>query len=93
MSKKGKDGQAQAGPDPSIPDWNDITAALTPQAVPGSSQPAQLSLAAGPAGQHRTPHDPVRILLDLAGAGMIVTVLCGLRRARNDSRPRPALWL
>jgi hypothetical protein len=33
------------------------------------------------------------MLLDLAAAGLIATVLLGLQRARAESRPRRALWL
>ena len=92
--KKNKDGQDTAEADPSIPDWNDINAALTPDAlVPHGDQPAELSLAAGSPGHHRPVHDVGRMVLDLTAAGLIVTVLSGLRRARLESRPRPALWL
>jgi hypothetical protein len=89
-----KDGQEEeyAG-DPSIPDWNDITAALTPEAVPGSGGESELSFGLGPAGENRPGPDVGPILLQLLAAGMIVTVLLGLQRARNDNRPRPALWL
>jgi hypothetical protein len=79
--------------DPSIPDWNTITAALTPEAVAAGDQPEELSLAGGPAGHHGPGPDPVRMLLDLAAAGLIATVLLGLQRARAESRPRRALWL
>jgi hypothetical protein len=90
---KTKDNQAEVAAEPSIPDWNTITDALTPEAVAAGDQPAEVSLAGGAPGHHGPRHDPVRMLLDLAAAGMIATVLSGLRRARNDSRPRPALWL
>jgi hypothetical protein len=90
---KAKDGQAEVGAEPSIPDWNTITDALTPEAVASGDQPAELSLASGAPGHHGPRHDPVRMLLDFAAAGMIATVLCGLQRVRNDSRPRPALWI
>ncbi|HEV7535621.1 MAG TPA: phosphodiester glycosidase family protein, partial [Acidimicrobiia bacterium] len=92
-AKKSKDGQSEAGADPSIPDWNDINGAFTPESLAASGdQPAELSLGAAPA-HHGPRHDPVRLLLDAAAAGMIVVVLSGLRRARLESRPRPALWL
>jgi hypothetical protein len=92
-TKKNKDGQEEIGADPSIPDWNDITAALTPEAVAGGDQPAELSLGSGPSGHARPGHGLGPMLLDLVAAGMILSVLCGLQRARHDRRPRPALWL
>jgi hypothetical protein len=91
---KAKDGQSDdAAADAAIPDWNDITAALTPEAVAAGGQTDELSLAGAPSGHRGPGHDPVRMLLELAAAGMITTVLCGLQRARVESRPRPALWL
>ncbi|HYT38141.1 MAG TPA: phosphodiester glycosidase family protein, partial [Acidimicrobiia bacterium] len=50
--KRTKDGTDEAAAEPSIPDWNDINAALTPDAVAGADQPDELSLAAGSAGHH-----------------------------------------
>jgi hypothetical protein len=92
--KTGKDGSAVVGSDPSIPDWNDITAALTPNAVAGGDQPAELSLASAAAGhRHGLRHSFGPLLLDLIAAGMIVTVLWGLGRARDAKRPRHVLWL
>jgi len=91
--KRTKDGTDEAAAEPSIPDWNDINAALMPDAVAGADQPDELSLAAGSAGHHGPRHDPGRMLLDGAAAGLIATVLWGLQRARVESRPRPALWL
>jgi hypothetical protein len=91
---KAKDAQGnEVAGDPSIPDWNTITAALTPEAVANGDQPEELSLAAGAGGHHGPGHDPVRMVLDLSAAGLIATVLWGLQRARAESRPRPALWL
>jgi hypothetical protein len=91
---KGKDGSAEVGSDLSIPDWNDVTAALTPGAVAGGDQAAELSLASGPTGHgHGLRHRLGPMLLDLVAAGMIVTVLWGLGRARDARRPHRALWL
>jgi hypothetical protein len=91
---KNKDGQEEAyAGDPSIPDWNDITAALTPEAVAATGGDSELSFGLGPDGPDRPGPDVGPILLQLLAAGMIVTVLWGLQRARRDSRPRPALWL
>lgn len=92
--KKNKDGQEEevAG-DPSIPDWNDITAALTPEPVAGSGEETELSLGVGGAGHDRPGRNVGPMLLELVAGGMIVTVLWGLHRARQESRPRPALWL
>jgi hypothetical protein len=92
---KNKDGQEEAyAGDPSIPDWNDITAALTPEAVAGTDGDAgQLSFGLDADGPGRPGPDVGPILLQLLAAGMILTVLWGLQRARRDSRPRPALWL
>jgi hypothetical protein len=91
---KHNDGQEEeyAG-DPSIPDWNDITAALTPEAVAGSGEVAELSFGFDPPEQDGPVRDVGAVLLQLVAAGMIVTVLWGLQRAHTDSRPRPALWL
>jgi phosphodiester glycosidase len=93
---KTKDGQEEeevyAG-DPSIPDWNDITAALTPEAVARSGAESELSLGLDPAGPNGPGRDVGATLVQLLAAGMIVTVLWGLRRTREDSRPRPALWV
>ena len=79
--------------DPSIPDWNDITAALTPEAIARSGGGSELSLGFDPAGEGGPGADVGAMLLQLVAAGMIATVLRGLRRVRNDSRARPALWL
>ena len=93
--KKDRDGQeeeAYAG-DPSIPDWNDITAALTPQPVAGGDQPGELSLGLGEYGGGGRGSNAGPMLLELMAAGMIGTVLWGLQRVRNESRSRrPALW-
>jgi hypothetical protein len=89
-----KNGQEEAyAGDPSIPDWNDITAALTPEAVAAAGGDAELSFGPGADGQDRPGPDVGPIVLQFLAAGMIVTVLWGLQRARRDSRPRPALWL
>ena len=91
-----KDGEAEeeayAG-DPSIPDWNDITAALTPEAVAGTDRGTELSFGPDGDGPQGRGLDVGAALLQLVAAGMIVTVLWGLQRARTDSRPRPALWI
>ena len=81
--------------DPSIPNWNDITAALTPEAVAAAGgDTEQLSFGPGADDGPARPGPAVGpILLELLAAGMIVTVLSGLQRARRASRPRPALWL
>ncbi|HEV7863249.1 MAG TPA: phosphodiester glycosidase family protein, partial [Acidimicrobiia bacterium] len=92
-AKKTKDGKEVVGPDSSIPDWNDPAAALTPGAVAGGDEEAELSLGAGAGGHHGPGHDPGRMVLRLVAAGMIVVVLSGLRRVRNDHRPRHVLWL
>ncbi len=93
---KNKDGQTEeevyAG-DPSIPDWNSITAALTPEAIARSGGESELSLGLDPAGSDGPGRDVGTTLLQLLASGMIVSVLWGLQRARKDSRPRPALWL
>jgi hypothetical protein len=92
--KKTKDGQEEVAGDPSIPDWNDITAALTPEAIAAGNGDSELSLGAGdidPGG--RRHRDLVPLTLDALAGGMILTVLWGLQRARQESRPRPALWL
>lgn len=89
-----KDGEEEeyAG-DPSIPDWNDITAALTPEAVAGSRERAQLSFGLEPAEGDGPGPDAGGILIRMLAAGMIATVLWGLQRARSDTRPQRALWL
>jgi hypothetical protein len=93
--KKAKDGHEEeeefAG-DPSIPDWNDITAALTPEAVAAAEESDELSLGLGASGD-ATEHNYRAVLLQLIAAGMISSVLWGLRRAYDDSRPPAALWL
>jgi hypothetical protein len=91
--KKNKDGQEEvfAG-DPSIPNWNDITAALTPEQVAAQEQVEQ-SLALGAGGQDGPGRALAPMLLQFLAGGMIATVLWGLRRVRDDGRPRPALWL
>jgi hypothetical protein len=94
-SHRNKDGQPDeeyAG-DPSIPDWNDITAALTPEAVAANGDRSELSLGLGGSGPDGPARDLPAVFLQLPAAGMIATVLWGLQRARSDSRPRPALWL
>lgn len=78
--------------DPSIPDWNDITAALKPEAVPGRGEDTELSFGLGPDAPEGPGPDVGAILLRLLAAGMIVTVLCGLQRVRRATRPHPALW-
>jgi hypothetical protein len=91
--KKAKDGQEEeiAG-DPSIPNWSDITAALTPEAVAAAGESNDLSLGLGGSGTEGPGTDLAAVLLQLVAAGMIATVLWGLRRAYDDIR-RPALWL
>ena len=78
--------------DPSIPDWDDITAALTPEAVDSGEQYQDLSL--GVLAGSEPPGRPVGpVLLRLLAAGMIVTVVWGLQRVRRDRRARLVLWL
>jgi hypothetical protein len=77
--------------DPSIPDWNDITAALTPEAVAGGDERGELSLGPGESGRTESGSGVGPMLLELMAAGMIGTVLWGLHRVRNESR-QPALW-
>jgi hypothetical protein len=90
---RNKDGQEEAyAGDPSIPDWNDITAALTPEAIAAAGGDSELSFGPGADGQDRPGSDVGAIALQFLAAGMIVTVLWGLQRARRESRPRPALW-
>ena|GEM_PF-1495528 len=91
-AKNAKGGPAVAGGDASLPDWNDIAAAVTPNLSDPTAAPTELALADGPAGRHGPGRDPVRTGLDLLAAGMIVSVSGGLRRVRNERR-RPALWL
>ena len=89
-----KDGpQEEYAGDPSIPDWNDITAALTPEEVAARGEDAELSLGVGADGPGEPGLDAGPMFIRLLAAGMIVTVLWGLQRARTGSRPRPALWL
>jgi hypothetical protein len=94
--RKNKDGhsedEAYAG-DPSIPDWNDITAALTPEQVAAQGDGTELSLAGGADGHDGAAGDPGQIILELLAAGMIVTVLWGLRRAQDKSRPERVGWV
>ena len=90
--KKAKGGQPAAGAAPSIPDWNDIAAAVSPRPSDGAGGPDEVALSADPAAHHGPGRDPVRTGLDLLAAGMIVSVLSGLRRIYNDRR-RPAMWI
>lgn len=78
--------------DPSIPDWNDITAALTPEAVAAAEEAGEQSLSLGVPDGEGTEHDYAAVLLQLIAAGMISTVIWGLRRVHEDTRARPALW-
>ena len=92
--KKAKDGQPEeeyAG-DPSIPDWKDITAALTPDAVAGGEEAGELSVGPGESGGDGRSSNAGPMLLELMAAGMIGTVLWGLQRVRHETRSRPALW-
>lgn len=97
-AKKAGDGdvavEEEYAGDPSIPDWRDITAALTPEAVAAAESSDELSLGfAGPGGEG-PGSDYVAVSLQLLAAGMIGAVLWGLRRVHEGSRPgRPALWL
>jgi hypothetical protein len=92
--KKAKDGEEEVAVDPAIPDWNDITAALTPEAVGGVRESDELSLDLGAPGSSDDPRADVSlVLLQLVAAGMIGTVLWGLRRAYDDNRPARVLWL
>lgn len=78
--------------DPSIPGWDDITAALTPEAVAAGEEGEDLSLDVG-LGDEGPGRAVGPMLLQLLAVGMIVTVVAGLHRAHRESRPRPALWL
>jgi hypothetical protein len=93
---KTTNGGPEAGSEPVIPDWNDITAALTPDgaAASGDDQPAA-SVALGPAfvDQRSNPRDVGREVLELVAGGMILSVLWGLHRVRPGRRPRPAIWI
>jgi hypothetical protein len=92
--KKSKDGpeEEEYAGDPSIPDWNDITAALTPEAaVAGGDELGELSLGPGESGRNEAGSGFGPMLLELMAAGMIGTVLWGLQRVRDESR-RAALW-
>ena len=98
-TKRGKgktahDGEAEEEftGDPSIPDWSDITAALTPEAVAAAEEAGEQSLGAGMVDGEGTEHDYAAVLLQLIAAGMISTVFWGLRRVHEDARARPALW-
>lgn len=93
-NKKAKDGEEEefAG-DPSIPDWNDITAALTPGAVAAAAESDELSLGLDGTGSEGPGPDYLAISLQLLAAGMIGSLLWGLRRAHDETRPRRALWL
>lgn len=95
--KKAKNGEADVAEeevvgDPSIPDWNDITAALTPEQVAAAEESDELSLGLGAAGGEGPDTDYGTVGLQLIAAGMITTVLWGLRRAHDATRPRPVLW-
>ena len=90
--KKNKDGQDEVAGDPSIPDWNDITAALTPEAIAAGNDGSELSLGLGGSGHEGHHRDIVPLGLDAMAGGLILTVLWGLHRAREANRPRPALW-
>jgi hypothetical protein len=90
--KKSKDGTEEVAVDSSIPNWNDITAALTPEAVAGGDKAGEVTLAVA-ARLDRSGHDVGPMLLQLVAAGMIALVLWGLWRAYEESRPGHALWL
>ncbi|HYH51981.1 MAG TPA: phosphodiester glycosidase family protein, partial [Acidimicrobiia bacterium] len=92
--KKAKDGEfdEEVVGDPSIPDWNDITAALTPEQVAAAKDSGELSLGSGALGAEGTDTDYGAALLQLIAAGMIGTVVWGLRRAHDATRPRAVLW-
>ena len=90
---KNSDAEEEYAGDPSIPDWNDITAALRPEAVPGSGEDSELSLGLDPDSPTGPGPDVGGILVRLLAAGMIVTVLWGQQRLRCESRPHRALWL
>ncbi|HET9772797.1 MAG TPA: phosphodiester glycosidase family protein, partial [Acidimicrobiia bacterium] len=88
----GEDGEEVYAGDPSIPGWDDITAALTPEAVAEGGPDDELSLGAGEPGRDGPGAEVLPALLRLVAAGMITTVLWGLHRARQALRARPALW-
>jgi hypothetical protein len=89
--KKDKDEPEEYAGDPSIPDWNDITAALTHEEIAAAEERGELAAGFGDGGQDGGASDVAPLLLGLVAAGMIGTVLWGLQRVRTDSRPRP-LW-
>jgi hypothetical protein len=90
--KKAEHGEEEIVGDPSIPDWNDITAALTPEAVAAAPESDELSLDLGGTGGDEAGTNAGLVLLQLVAAGMIGTVLWGLRRAYDEARPSRALW-
>ena len=92
--KKSKDGEFEDDlvGDPSIPDWNDITAALTPDQIAAAEESDELSLGAGAFGGDRSHTNYGAVLLQLLAAGMIGTVLYGLRRASDIARRDRTPW-
>lgn len=82
--------EAYAG-DPSIPGWDEITAALTPEARAARAA-GELSLGPADSGGNGAGAAVMPLLLQAVAAGMIATVLWGLHRTRAENRPRPALW-
>lgn len=92
--KADRGGEAPEGylGDPSIPGWDDITAALTPGTLSPHDPEAELSLGPADPGRQGPGTPVVPIVLRLVAAAMIGTVLWGLHRAREGVRARPALW-
>jgi hypothetical protein len=95
--RKKTDGGEEEAPeeyagDPSIPDWDDITAALTPETVATGDSEDVLALGPGESGRAGPGAAVVPMALRLIAAAMIGTVLWGLHRARDGVRARPALW-
>lgn len=93
-----KDGDGGAGEDeeyagdPSIPGWDDITAALTPEQLAAAGEGSELSFGAGEGGGDATGAAVAALALQLVAAGMIGGVLWGLHRTRTESKPRRVVW-
>jgi hypothetical protein len=88
----GEEAPEEYAGDPSIPGWDDITAALTPETVTTGDSEDQLALGPGESGRDGSGAAVVPMALRLIAAGMIGSVLWALHRARDSVRVRPALW-
>jgi hypothetical protein len=89
---RGEEAEEEFVGDPSIPDWDDITAALTPEQIAAAEESGELSLGAGGFGGDGPGTDYGAAFAQLIAAGMIGTVLWGLRRAHEATRPRSVVW-